>query len=164
MKAIGSSRLLAIVLLMVFLGSCGLDIAQTIEIPQEINYQVGSLEEALSFVRNKITYVDDQDQYGGEYWQMPEETYQLRRGDCEDYALLLLYFTHTDLGMDSYLQLVGPKEAEGPTHALAEIDGVWYEPILGWEVEDPSVYKAFRRMSYVAAVKEIFLFGEVEIY
>lgn len=44
----------------------------------------------LQFVRQNIQYTPDKAQYGvGEFWQLSHETLVLKRGDCEDGAILL---------------------------------------------------------------------------
>lgn len=46
--------------------------------------------EILKLVRNSITYKSDASVHNKvEYWQDPETTYQLKTGDCEDFALLI---------------------------------------------------------------------------
>jgi len=42
-----------------------------------------------NWVADNIDYVSDEKRWGGDYWQTPRETLQLRTGDCEDFAVLL---------------------------------------------------------------------------
>jgi hypothetical protein len=42
-----------------------------------------------NWVVDNIDYKSDQGQWGGDYWQTPEETLSYRTGDCEDFAILL---------------------------------------------------------------------------
>jgi len=45
-----------------------------------------------SFVRAcEIKYAYDTIEYGGEYWQTPEETEKKRKGDCEDKSIYLYH-------------------------------------------------------------------------
>jgi hypothetical protein len=41
------------------------------------------------WVADNIAYKSDQDRWGGDYWQTPEETLSYRTGDCEDFSILL---------------------------------------------------------------------------
>jgi transglutaminase-like putative cysteine protease len=56
-------------------------------------YQPEEVSDPLAawlFVLTNCRYVDDMEQFGyREVWQLGEETYQTRQGDCEDLAILL---------------------------------------------------------------------------
>ena len=46
--------------------------------------------ELLKYVKKRLTYVGDFNTHKmAEHWQTPEETYQSKKGDCEDGAILL---------------------------------------------------------------------------
>ena len=42
-----------------------------------------------NWVADNIDYESDQERWGGDYWQTPEETLSYRTGDCEDFSILL---------------------------------------------------------------------------
>ncbi len=42
-----------------------------------------------NWVANNIRYASDQERWGGDHWQTPEETLMYRTGDCEDFSILL---------------------------------------------------------------------------
>ena len=46
-------------------------------------------DDIRDWVAASIAYKSDQQQWGGDYWQTPEETLSYRTGDCEDFAILL---------------------------------------------------------------------------
>jgi predicted transglutaminase-like cysteine proteinase len=41
------------------------------------------------WVATNIDYVSDEERWGDDYWQTPEETLSYRTGDCEDFSVLL---------------------------------------------------------------------------
>lgn len=47
------------------------------------------LDDIRDWVADNIDYKSDEEQWGEDYWQSPEETLSLRTGDCEDFAILL---------------------------------------------------------------------------
>src|SRR4030042_1963237 len=59
---------------------------------QAIDVRFTSVNDAWYWISRNIAYVGDEDG-GGK--QTPEETYARRKGDCEDFALLLAYFAYT---------------------------------------------------------------------
>lgn len=57
---------------------------------------------ALQWVQKNIKYVSDKKQFGlPEFWQLPSETLSLKKGDCEDGAILMANFL-TVLGVPSW--------------------------------------------------------------
>lgn len=154
--------LVAILLLVLLSGGCYL--TPEIDLSQNIPYKVYSLDEARGWVATQVDYVSDEVSHGYEHFQMPEETYRISQGDCEDQALLLMYFAHHDLGLPAYLQLVGLPGADKPSHAVADINGVWYEAIYGYPITDRSIYKPFRKIAYDVALREIYDRGYVVIF
>lgn len=158
---ISKARLVAIIIVLAVFSSCYIN--PEVDLSQSIPVTVNSLPEAMAWVANNIQYVDDGEAYGYENFQTPEETYRLRRGDCEDYALLLMYFAEEQLGMKTYLQLVGDEGAELPRHAIADIQGYWIEAIYGYGISKEA-YKAFRKVDYETALKEIYNRGYVVIF
>jgi len=90
--------------------------------------KVSSIEEAIDIVVNDIKYADDIDvHWTTDYWQTPEETWTLQTGDCEDKALLLMYYLKT-LGIDSSMII-----AKGPEnlHSWVNFQGKYVCPASG---------------------------------
>jgi hypothetical protein len=80
-----------------------------------------------------------------EYYQLPKETLQIRTGDCEDYAILLVSLLRADGWSPNDVYVVFGKNSEGKGHAWAKIKvnlvlvSVWYnlEPqVGGWNIFD----------------------------
>jgi ribonucleotide reductase beta subunit family protein with ferritin-like domain len=64
-------------------------------------------DEVNIWVTENISYEKDTE----EYWQLPEETYELRTGDCEDIALLRAYFNR-ELGYEDNLLILWNKNIQ----------------------------------------------------
>lgn len=43
----------------------------------------------FEYVKNNVTYVSDDDQYGGDYVATPQQTLMNKKGDCDDQAVLM---------------------------------------------------------------------------
>ena len=107
-------------------------------------------EEILEWVATEITYegepeIGEEGYLGYDDWQTPEETLLYRKGDCEDFSILLMYLLDL-IGVKSELGLVlTDPDDEKPDckicgtvgdgdlggHAMVFIDGVAYEPQSG---------------------------------
>lgn len=86
------------------------------------------------WVANTITYKYDSDVHGvKEYWQLPKETLQLRTGDCEDYAILLVSLLRADGWSSNDIYVVIGEDAQGNGHAWVKIN----LGILGWQYLEP---------------------------
>jgi hypothetical protein len=85
-----------------------------------------------------------------EYWQSPDQTWTLQSGDCEDYALLVMYLIHVDLGGWPQLACGGQQRFDGTWagHAWVEYNGREYEPQNGFDVTDNPRYSTPRLVSY----------------
>ncbi|MFO7996839.1 MAG: transglutaminase-like cysteine peptidase [Dehalococcoidia bacterium] len=96
------------------------------------------------WVAHNIEYKLDEDVYGViEYWQTPQETLDLRTGDCEDFAILLCTFLRA-YGIDEeHIYVAVGVDDEGNGHAfLIEdwyLDGEWraLEPQAGAQTFPP---------------------------
>lgn len=87
------------------------------------------------WLSHNIRYTGDDIHDKTEYWQSPDQTYRWRCGDCEDYAILMLYMLHTELGGWPALA-VGRYDDSG--HGWVLWEGRQYEPQTGRDVtEDP---------------------------
>lgn len=67
--------------------------------------------------------------YANTDWALPEETYNSRKGDCKNAALLCMYFLHVQLGADVQMVVVRPKPTDGNIgHALVRVNGQLFDP------------------------------------
>jgi predicted transglutaminase-like cysteine proteinase len=88
------------------------------------------------WVGTNIQYRYDSEAYGREHWQLPKETISMRRGDCEDFSILLCSLLRAD-GWSSNNAFVIVGENNGAYHAWVRIiwNGIEYniEPqVNGW--------------------------------
>ena len=86
----------------------------------ENDIEVLIIEDAFIYVHDNITYKADT----SDYWQIPEETDQLKTGDCEDMAILFMYLCKTKLNINSDLVYI---EKGSDSHVLPKINGTFYE-------------------------------------
>ena len=69
----------------------------------ELAHGIQTPQGLAQFMQTNLEFADDKDLFGTEdYWQTPEQFWELRAGDCEDYALLSHYVL-TKLGYESYV-------------------------------------------------------------
>jgi hypothetical protein len=81
----------------IFLVSCAL------QVPPGWDYQGFTHPETFQSPAEAVRWVSDNMTYKvSPLWQTPEQTYQLRTGDCADYSLLAMYFLH-EMGVDTEL-------------------------------------------------------------
>lgn len=86
------------------------------------------------WVGNSITYKYDSTVHGVEdFWQLPKETIELRTGDCEDYAILLVSLLRADGWSPNDVYVVLGKDSNGKGHAWVKIN----LGILGWQYLEP---------------------------
>ena len=92
----------------------------------------------------KIEYRSDSSVHGeSEYWQLPTETFELRSGDCEDFAILLCtmlritkvhdYKLHDDregLPADMVYVMIG-EDSQGNRHAYLAVS--WFSGHMLWK-------------------------------
>ena len=104
-----------------------------------------SLDGLCDWMSSNVMYDTDLDQWGyTEYWAAPEQTFASRKGDCDDKAILFMYFAHsTHLASDPLLVAVLKGGTIG--HALVRIDGMYFDPTYGvwgaWsDITDPVMY------------------------
>ena len=94
---------------------------------QDIDYQPSSFYEARTWVAKNITY---KKACLGNDKQTPEETYKLRTGDCDDYAILLAYFGYK-LGLDVKIIAVWLDNRDCG-HAIVYYNGHYVEPQISY--------------------------------
>lgn len=133
-----------ILLLIIFL-SCS-DEQYHEEIGEIHNYnfpnsiEVENIADTIYWVRFYLSYKVD---VVGD-WQTPEESYLLETGDCEDYAILIMYLLIDKLNIESYL-IVGQHRITSGGHALIYIPStnLYYDPLtcymMSYEILD-SIY------------------------
>jgi hypothetical protein len=102
----------------------------------ENDIEVNSVDETREFVHNYMTNKDEKN----DYWQLPEESYNSKTGDCEDYCIFFQYLLYEKINLNSELVLI--KNQEGDRHTLVEVEGFYHEIInnfksahlqSGWE-------------------------------
>lgn len=86
----------------------------------ENSISINSIEDVFNYVHNNINYVSDI----SDYWQLPEETNELRRGDCEDMALLFAYLCITKLNINC--DIVNIINGEN-SHIIIRCGNLFYE-------------------------------------
>jgi len=87
--------------------------------------QVG-FDDIRDWVASNIVYKPDEDRWGEDYWQTPEETLSYYTGDCEDFSVLLCSLLRA-YGIDAervYVALGVDGDDEEPGHAFLIED--WY--------------------------------------
>jgi len=88
--------------------------------------QVG-FDEIRDWVATNIDYKSDEERWGEDYWQTPEETLSYYTGDCEDFSVLLCSLLRA-YGIDAervYVALGVDGDDEEPGHAFL-IEN-WYQ-------------------------------------
>jgi hypothetical protein len=90
-----------------------------------------SLPALCSWIKKDIRYDSDADLWGfSEYWASPEQTLSRKSGDCDDDAILFMYFAHTrNLALDS--ELVGVQITPSVGHAIVRVGDMYYDPTNG---------------------------------
>jgi len=117
--------------------------------------EIASSKDALSFVYNHMSYISDVERYHKpDYWQLPEESYILETGDCEDYAIFFMYLLHEKLGIDSHFVLLAEKKNFMLGHALCFANNKYYDPSTNYSGSLDSLLERF-------SVKEIIPYDDV---
>lgn len=94
----------------------------------ENNIEVNSIDEALFYTWFYILYKTDREIWKiTEYWQTPEETYNMKTGDCEDLALLFCYILST-FNIDSFITEIN---IDNTNHIIAYVPetDLYYDPV-----------------------------------
>ena len=87
--------------------------------------------EEFEQIINTITYDpyhDIKEWNRNEYWQSPDETRLLQRGDCEDLCLLLMDDLNA-VGIESFLIVINLPN-ENIYHTLVRVDEIVYDPSI----------------------------------
>jgi hypothetical protein len=99
--------------------------------PYELS-RVG-FDDIRDWVANNIDYKSDEDRWGEDYWQTPEETLSYSSGDCEDFSTLLCSLLRA-YGIDGeriYVALGIVDEEYGHAFLIEN----WYHDGEWWRIE-----------------------------
>ena len=102
-----------------------------------------------SWVTARVAYLSDTIHDRNDYWQSPDQTYEWGRGDCEDYALLVMYQIRQDLGGWPAL-VIG--DVPSGRHGWIEYEGRQYEPQTGVDVTNSPNYVLDKTVEYGKAM------------
>jgi hypothetical protein len=140
---------LAVIILAVSLASCvpwyGVDDDYDPTFPEVQPTGATSPQEIGVWLYQNIRYVGDAIHDESEYWQSPDQTYVWASGDCEDFALLMMYLIHTELGGWPELA-IGKYYDTG--HGWVLYEGRQFEPQTGRDVTDDPQYTLSSTVSY----------------
>jgi hypothetical protein len=109
-----------------------IEIKQMYDYTFENEIEVKSLREALDYVSETIKY--QLEKIGFDYWKTPEETYSSKKGDCEDFSMLLLYIAWTMLDIDDCYLVKVNFDDEDTKHTIVRINGFYYAPQTGYKI------------------------------
>jgi hypothetical protein len=129
--------LVLLMLAILVLNSCS-EMSPYLAFMQEWNYtfddrgiKFSSPQSLLQWTSAHISYSSDQAAWGHEeYWASPAETLDAGCGDCDDKAILFMYFAYTQ-GLMKEVQLIGVVLPGGSGHALVRQDDTYYDPTNG---------------------------------
>ena len=102
-----------------------------------------TVERACYFIWEQVEYADDT----SDEWKTPLRTWNDRKGDCEDIAILLMNILYCETGLKTNLILVDSAKMRNIVdggrinHALVEINGRPFEPMWGRYVDCPVAYR-----------------------
>lgn len=106
---------------MIFMG-CEFFIDPTVE---DTGLSFNNLNEIYSYMFKNFTQKSDMSVHGvDDYWQAPKETLDLKSGDCEDFAIFMMYHLEK-IGIDT--TLCGIKTEKGTGHAMVQIGMTLYD-------------------------------------
>lgn len=130
------------------MSSCGQPIFARIggTLEQNIDYHPETFDDAWYWVANNIRY--KRDPFLG-LKRLPEETYALKYGDCEDFSLLLAYFGN-QLGED--VRVVAGYDSKGNAHCVCRYNGVLIEPQEYNGIIPESAFDIWKEYSYEEAL------------
>lgn len=147
------TRLLTVVTLVLLLAACapwyGVEDTYDPQFPEVLPIGASSPQEIGVWLNLNIRYVGDAIHDESEYWQSPDQTYIWASGDCEDFALLMMYMIHTELG--GWPELAAGKY-DGTGHGWVVYEGRWYEAQTGRDVTNDPQYTLSYTVSYGIAM------------
>ncbi len=160
--------------------SCIMECLQNIDPPYEGDLADQPTQDGFDAIRDwvsaNIEYKTDDEQWGvDEYWQTPEETLDLRTGDCEDFAILLCTLLRAYGIGEEHIYIAIGVDNEGYGHAfLIEnwyLDGEWraLDPQAGAQTFPPgrrfkdyslADFKLLRDYEIMAAFNDFYYYDE----
>lgn len=117
--------------------------------PEILATGAGSPQGIGRWLAINVEWVNDEIHDETEYWQSPDQTYQWRSGDCEDFAILMLYLLRFELGEKGQM-VVGTIQGSG--HGWVRYQGVDYEPQGGTVVSGNANYVPRQVIDYHEAL------------
>jgi predicted transglutaminase-like cysteine proteinase len=119
MTKVFKSIILSILAVVIF-SSC--DISPLANGPTWRDLQFANINQAFNYVANNISYKKDIDNYGyNDYWASPDETYNKKTGDCEDYCILFMAIVNNNFSIKMILL------NNGLGHALVHYGNDYYD-------------------------------------
>jgi|WetSurMetagenome_2_1015567.scaffolds.fasta_scaffold123584_3 predicted transglutaminase-like cysteine proteinase len=84
-----------------------------------------TIEQVYNFLQSRIEKKKDIDVYGiAEYYQLPEETWKIKSGDCEDFSLLFQYIVKKQFNYDSDLIIADISLNKNEYHVISYIHNI----------------------------------------
>jgi hypothetical protein len=90
---------------------CNVEVGEMNDYYFENNIEIDWIGDAMLWSYN-IEYIADET----DYWQLPEETYESRTGDCEDFCIMFMYLMKTKLNLETNLIMI--EKDNGDVHTL----------------------------------------------
>lgn len=116
---------------------------------------IRTIDGAMSWCADSVTYRSDTEIWGrSEYWQTPQETYNKRTGDCEDYAIMFMQLVH-ELGYKPELISI---TQYGSGHTIVKLNDLYYN------VQVKKVYTRIEDVKGYENVREKYSYGETMWY
>lgn len=110
--------------------------------------QILTFEDCFKWSLHNIKQVADSEDYA----QSPEETYNLKTGDCEDLCLMTQYLLYNKLNIDSHSVRVNNLKT-GKGHFVIQINNQYYEAIVYKPIKNfNQKYKITNTIPYCVAV------------
>ena len=109
-----------ILFLILFILSCTAE--QEIDVGSYGNYyfknniSIESEDDIFLFVQDYLEYKSEEKNY----WQTPEESFQLKAGDCDDHAIFEMYLLKEKLGVESEMVVINGQDG---LHCVVLVDG-----------------------------------------
>jgi hypothetical protein len=83
-------------------------------------------QQAAKWVANNISYKLEE----SDYWKLPQETYNSKNGDCEDFSILLAYILYENLQINDVKLVRIQTETKG-YHLIVQIGEIYIEAQTG---------------------------------
>ena len=103
-----------------------------------------TIEQITFYIQENIEYKKDL----VDYWQLPEETYNLKQGDCEDIASLMAHLLIYNANINNVLLIGCIQKIDNQPHMMIKINNIYYEPITDLECDYHTIYYTLTELSY----------------